>query len=77
MTLQRRELLNRLADSIGKSKAQDALQRAASQTGIRLSGELSKDEAFEILESIAEDDESGTLTTVSANTAMTHIRSMN
>lgn len=69
------ELIDQLADSIGKAKAKGALQRAADRTGIQLVGTLSGDEAHRLLEFVADDDESGTLTTVSANTVRTQLRS--
>lgn len=74
--MQHTGLIDQLANSIGKAKAKDALEHAADRTGIQLAGELSDNEAHELLELIAEDDESDTLTTISANTVRTQLRSM-
>ncbi|WP_251952993.1 hypothetical protein [Salinibacter ruber] len=74
--MQHTELIDQLADSVGKAKAKDALQCAAGQTGIQLAGTLGTSEAQKLLSFIAEDDESGTLTTVSANTVKTRLRAM-
>lgn len=77
MAIRHTGLIDQLADSIGKAKAEGALERAADQAGIRLAGKLSEDEAHKLLQAIAEDDKSGTLTTVAANTTRTQLRSMN
>ncbi|RXK47802.1 hypothetical protein [Halorientalis pallida] len=73
MTYERSELILAFADSIGQAKAEDAVDRAAHAVGVGSRESFSEDEAGELLDYLAEDDEADTLTSVSANTVKTQL----
>lgn len=74
MNIERDKLVDSLGDSIGIAKAEDVIDDAAASADINAKGTLNKDEAYAILNEIAEDDSAGAMLTVAANTAMTRLR---
>lgn len=74
MSINREKLVDSLGDSIGIAKAKDVIDDAAASAGVNASGALAKDEAYAILNEIAEDDSTGTMVTVAANATMTRLR---
>lgn len=74
MTIQRSELVEGFADSIGMAKAEETIDRAIDAVGVSDAKSFTEDEASRVLDYIAdEDDEADTLTAVSANTVKTQV----
>lgn len=74
MSIERSKIVSKFAESIGQAKAESTIDRAASELGFGQKDTFSDDEAGQLLDYIAEDDEDvDTLTSVSANTVKTQL----
>lgn len=74
MSIKHDELVDSLGDSIGIAKAEDVIDNAAARVDVNVDGTLAENEAHAILTEIAEDDSTGTMVTVAANTTMTRLQ---
>lgn len=73
MEIDRHTLIETFGDSIGRQRAERMVTAAAERTGVSGRRTLSREEAMELADCLAELDEAGTVARVSASTVKTQI----
>ena len=67
------ELVEKFSESIGEQKAEDLVEKAADESGVRKKNSYSKDEAIELLDAVSDLEDTTTYTNIAANSMQTNL----